>query len=241
MELFKLDDAVANIYNVICTPSKCIHVFSSNTAQSLSDIIESIRNNEESQDGYDSFNYTLVYSGVPIGDRYRDYALNILRNNFLNMNDKIFQIYLYPFYLETFVNSGFAVLSTDGTISMAECVHSTLELGHNQYVNNYALRNGAETMEDQSAFILKQVKIAVDTNYKFIKDLEDLNFNDLDAEFIGWMDAFPSNLLEYILSLDNFNSTSLKIDKIEKIEIIEQNILDIVSTCSMFTVELKRV
>lgn len=238
-----LETAIQNIYNIMFTPDKGVGLFSSKTAQSLSEIIESIESRESLDEQIDEikFNYDLTFSVMPIGELYRDYCNNVFKNDLLNINTKVFQVYLYPLYLEALVNASFAVLSTDGIAALADYVHSAMEVGHNQFANLYCLRNGVESLDMQNQFLLAEIEKAIDLNYKDIEKLENFNFTDLSAEFLGWTDNFPVRLLNYIVSLDSYSNRALGVADQDMINKITNDLLDIATNTNIFTVELKRV
>jgi len=238
-----LEAAVQNIYNVMFTPDKGIGLFSSKTAQSLAETIESIDARESIDEQVDEtkFDYDLTFTITPMGELYREYCNNIFTNNSLDINTKVFQVYLYPLYLEALVNASFAVLNTDGIAALADYVHSVMEVGHNQFVNMYCLRNKIETLEAQNQFLLSEIEKAIDLNYKEIEKLENFNFTELSSEFLGWTDNFPVRLLNYVVNLDSYSNRALGIADQEMIDKITNDLLDIAINTNIFTVELKRV
>ena len=239
-----LEEAIKNIYNIMFSPEKNISVFSSQTGQTLTETIEYLHSSEELTEDEENngvkFNYNLNFTLIPMGERYRQYCNNVFKTD-LDFNTKVFHVFLYPYYLESFVNASFAVLSTDGIQVMSDYIHSSLEIGHNQFVNMYCLRNRVETLDRQNEFILKEVEKAVDLYYKDIELLEEFNFIDLSAEFLGWSDNFPTRLINYVSSLDSYNNRVLGLTDMENKIKIENDLLDIANNASIFTAELKRV
>lgn len=235
----KLEDAIRNIYNILFTPDKGIGVFSSTTAQSLAETVHYLHEAEElaqdNENNGEEFDYKLEYSIVPVGDEYVKYCNNVFNSN-LDFNTKLFNIFLFPYYLESLVNASFAILSTDGTKDMSDYVHMALEIGNNQFANQFCLRNKIETLAMQNEFLSSKIEEAVDNYYSDIERLENINFTVLSSEFLGWSDFFPSRLTSYLLSLniadinDQFKSNCIKND-----------LIHLVSSASIFTVELKRV
>lgn len=235
----KLDEAIRGIYNVMFTPDKGVGVFSSLTASTLAETIEFLHTSEdmsaENENNGNDFEYSLEFTVIPVGEKYREYANSVFKTN-ENFNTKLFHIFLYPYYLEALVNASFSILSTDGIQMMADYVHSAIEVGNNQFANLYCLRNKVETLDMQNEFLLKEIEKAVELYYTDIEYLEQLNFIDLSAEFIGWSDNFPSRVMQHLLSIDNY-----KEDEINQIEYIKYDLLSLIDTASIFTAELKRV
>lgn len=236
MQTYNLEQAVKEVYNIMFTPGKGIGVFSSATGQSLAEAIENLVAREETEEEMQErkFKYNLTFTVFPMGEYYRDYCNSVFSSN-ENLNTKVFQVFLFPYYLESFSVSSFATLSTDGIQAMADYVLMTLEPGHNQFLNIYALRNKVESAEAQNSFLLKEIEKAIDVHYKDVEKLENYLFIDLKQEFLGWTDNFPIRLINYVNSLDDYNIANIDVE-----DRIKNDLLDIATNASIFAVDLKR-
>lgn len=246
----ELDKAIEMIYEIMFTPNKKVELFSSHTAQALAETIESIQARAEQEDIIDEKNasYKLVFEVKPIGEIFRKYILHVFSEENLNfknssMLDRIFKVYLFPIYLESFVQSGFDVLSADGPEMFAEQVTTAMEIGNNQLVNTFALRYGAETLVAQNDLMLEKVELFINEDFEVIKELENVNF-ELKGQFLGWMDNFPIRLMNYILSFDAEYLTRVGVAYQEgltdEFRNLKQNILEIAGGINIFVAILER-
>ena len=246
----ELDKAIEMMYEIMFTPNKKVELFSSHTAQALAETIESIQAKAEQEDIIDEKNasYKLEFEVIPIGEIFRKYILHVFSEENLNLEnssmlDRIFKVYLFPIYLESFVQAGYDVLSVDGPEMFAEYVTAVMEIGNNQLVNTFALRYGAETLVAQNDLILKKVELFIHEDFEVLREIENVNF-ELKGQFLGWMDNFPIRLMNYILSFDKEH-----IDRIglayqegltDEFRNIKQNILEIASGINIFVAILER-
>lgn len=168
----ELDKAIEMIYDIMFTPNKKIELFSSHTAQALTEIIESIQVRAEEEDMIDKKNasYRLEFEAIPMGEIFRKYILHIFsEENFSlensSMLDRIFKVYLFPIYLESLVQSGYDMLSADGPEMFAEQVSLAIETGNNQLVNTFALRYGAETLIAQNELLLEKLELFINEDF----------------------------------------------------------------------------
>lgn len=237
MKLIKLEEAMQEIYSMAFTPERGINVFSSITGQSIAEVLESIQSNEEVElaDKADDTRYALTIVIVPIGELFRDYLNNVFSSND-NLNTKIFRTFLYPYYLESMTNASFAILSADGIEACSDYVHTSLEMGYNQFINLYCLRNKVEEMDTQNAFIIKEIEKTINLHYKDIERLETFNFTELQGEFLGWASNFPAMFQNYMLNLGDYNPGTQ-----EETERIKIDLLEIAENASILAVDLKRV
>ena len=232
------------------TPNKKVELFSSHTAQALTETIESIQARAEQEDIIDekNANYKLEFEAKPIGDIFRKYILHIFSEENFNLEnssmlDRIFKVYLFPIYLESLVQAGYDALSVDGPEMFAEYVTAAMEIGNNQLVNTFALRYGAETLVAQNDLILEKVELFIHEDFEVLREIENVNF-ELKGQFLGWMDNFPIRLMNYILSFDAEYLTKVGVAYQEgltdEFRILKQNILEIASGINIFVAILER-
>ena len=246
----ELDKAIEMMYEIMFTPNKKVELFSSHTAQALAETIESIQAKAEQEDIIDEKNasYKLEFEAIPIGEIFRKYILNVFSEENLNLEnssmlDRIFKVYLFPIYLESLVQAGYDVLSTDGTEMLAEYVVIAMGIGNNQLVNTFALRYGAETLVAQNDLLLEKVELFIHEDFEVLKEIANVNL-ELKGQFLGWMDNLPTRLVNYILSFDGEH-----IDRIgmayqegltDEFRNLKQNILEIAGGINIFVAILER-
>ena len=246
----ELDKAIEMIYEIMFTPNKKVELFSSHTAQALAETIESIQARAEQEDVVDekNANYKLEFEAKPIGDIFRKYILHIFSEENFNLEnssmlDRIFKVYLFPIYLESFVQAGYDALSVDGPEMFAEYVTAAMEIGNNQLVNTFALRYGAETLAAQNDLMLEKVELFINEDFEVLREIENINF-ELKGQFLGWMDNFPIRLINYILSFDAEYLTKVGVAYQEgltdEFRNLKQNILEIASGINIFVAILER-
>ena len=246
----ELDKAIEMIYEIMFTPNKKVELFSSHTAQALAETIESIQARAEQEDIVDekNANYKLEFEAKPIGDIFRKYILHIFSEENFNLEnssmlDRIFKVYLFPIYLESFVQAGYDALSVDGPEMFAEYVTAAMEIGNNQLVNTFALRYGAETLAAQNDLMLEKVELFINEDFEVLREIENVNF-ELKGQFLGWMDNFPIRLINYILSFDAEYLTKVGVAYQEgltdEFRNLKQNILEIASGINIFVAILER-
>lgn len=246
----ELDKAIEMMYEIMFTPNKKVELFSSHTAQALVETIESIQARAEQEDIIDEKNasYKLEFEAIPIGEIFRKYILHIFSEENLNLEnssmlDRIFKVYLFPIYLESLVQAGYDVLSTDGPEIFAEYVTNAMEIGNNQLVNTFALRYGAETLVAQNDLILKKVELFIHEDFEVLREIENINF-ELKGQFLGWMDNFPIRLMNYILSFDREHIDRIGVAYQEgltdEFRNLKQNILEIAGGINIFVAILER-
>ena len=252
----ELDKAIEMMYEIMFTPNKKVELFSSHTAQALAETIESIQAKAEQEDiVYNSIpideknaSYKLEFEAIPIGEIFRKYILHVFSEENLNLEnssmlDRIFKVYLFPIYLESLVQAGYDVLSTDGPEMFAEQVIVAMEIGNNQLVNTFALRYGAETFVAQNELLLEKVELFIHEDFGVLKEIENVNF-ELKGQFLGWMDNFPIRLMNYILSFDAEYLTRVGLAYQEgltdEFRNLKQNILEIAGGINIFVAILER-
>lgn len=246
----ELDKAIEMIYDIMFTPNKKVELFSSHTAQALTETIESIQARAEQEDIIDEKNasYRLEFEAIPIGEIFRKYILHIFsEENFSlensSMLDRIFKVYLFPIYLESLVQAGYDMLSADGPEMFAEQVTMALEIGNNQLVNTFALRYGAETLAVQNDLLLEKLELFISEDFQVLREIENVNF-ELKGQFLGWMDNFPVRLLNYILSFDleyiNRIGVAYQEGSADEFRNLKQNILEIADGINIFVAILER-
>lgn len=246
----ELDKAIEMIYDIMFTPNKKVELFSSHTAQALAETIESIQARAEQEDMIDEKNasYRLEFEAIPMGEIFRKYILHVFSEENLNLEyssmlDRIFKVYLFPIYLESLVQAGYEILSTDGPEIFAEQVTLAMEIGNNQLVNTFALRYGAETLNAQNELLLEKVELFINEDFKVLKEIENVNF-ELKGQFLGWMDNFPIRLMNYILSFDgeyiNRIGVAYQEGLTDKFRNLKQNILEIADGINIFVAILER-
>ena len=246
----ELDKAIEMIYEIMFTPNKKVELFSSHTAQALTETIESIQARAEQEDIIDEKNasYKLEFEAIPIGEVFRKYILHIFSEENLNLEnssmlDRIFKVYLFPIYLESLIQAGYDVLSADGPEMFAEQVIVAMEMGNNQLVNTFALRYGAETLVAQNDLLLKKVELFIHEDFEVLREIENVNF-ELKGQFLGWMDNFPMRLVNYILSFDAEYLTRIGVAYQEgftdEFRNLKQNILEIADGINIFVAILER-